>query len=369
MDKQTNYQEITLRVRVRDKHAPILRQWSFECNQVWNAANEESSTLSWVPVPGVGWMNFGTSAYDLERLMRPAMKLRAPTLHSNTYAEVIQEHARRRKQHKTNKLRWRCSSGPKRALGWVPFKVGSAVWKDGQVRYNGHFFKVWDSYGLSQYQFRSGSFSEDARGRWYFNVVVREPIKQSAATSAVGVDLGLKDYATCSDGERLEASQPYRTLEAKLGIQQRAGNKRQVRTLHARIKNRRRDALHKFSHALASRHGAIVIGNVSSSKLVKTRMAKSVLDAGWSMLKDQLRYKAIRHGVWFQEVNESYSTQTCSCCGSIPASSPKGRAGLGVRSWVCSDCGATLDRDVNAARNILSFGLGCQAPVDGIPAL
>ncbi len=369
MSTEIQTQTKTLSVRVRDKHAPLLRQWAFEVNQVWNAANEESAELSWVPVPGVGWMNFGTSAFDLQKTIQPIRAARAPSLHSHTYQEVIASHAKARKQFKTNKLRWRCSGGPRKSLGWVPFKVGSAVWKNGQVRYNGHFFKVWDSYGLSQYKFRSGSFSEDVRGRWYFNVVVEVPIEPNGKTSAIGIDLGLKDYATCSDGTKLEARQFYRELEAKLAAQQRAGNKKQIRNIHAKIKNRRKDALHKFSHALVEQHGAIIVGDVSSSKLAKTNMAKSVLDAGWFMLKTQLQYKAIGRGVWFKEVDEKYSTQVCSCCGVISASSPRGRAGLGVRNWVCPDCGAEHDRDINAARNILNFGLGCQAPVAGISRL
>ncbi len=89
------------------------------------------------------------------------------------------------------------------------------------------------------------------------------------------------------------------------------------------------------------------------------------------MLKTQLQYKAIGRGVWFKEVDERYSTQACSCCGVISASSPKGMDmdGLAVRSWVCPDCEAEHDRDINAALNRLRFGLRCQTPVDGIPSL
>ena len=160
---------------------------------------------------------------------------------------------------------------------------------------------------------------------------------------------------------KLEASQFYRNAEAQLATAQRAGNKKQVKTLHATIKNRRQDSLHKFSNRIVRSHGMIVVGDVSSSKLVKTTMAKSVLDAGWYQLKTQLKYKAIGQSAVFVEVNESYSTQVCSCCGTIPDSAPKGLGGLGVRHWVCSDCGATHDRDINAARNILNVGLGCQS--------
>ncbi|MBP7607008.1 MAG: transposase [Giesbergeria sp.] len=85
-------------------------------------------------------------------------------------------------------------------------------------------------------------------------------------------------------------------------------------------------------------------------------MAKSTLDAGWSMLKAMLEYKSHQAGIVFEVVSESYTTQTCSCCGVIPASSPKGRAGLRIREWICSGCGTAHDRDTNAARNILAAG-------------
>jgi putative transposase len=70
-----------------------------------------------------------------------------------------------------------------------------------------------------------------------------------------------------------------------------------------------------------------------------------------------LEYKCAHADIVFEVVNEAYTTQACSCCGTISASSPKGRAGLGIREWTCSDCGATHDRDINAAKNILAVGL------------
>jgi len=75
-------------------------------------------------------------------------------------------------------------------------------------------------------------------------------------------------------------------------------------------------------------------------------------------LNTMLEYKCAHAGVVFEEVNGSYTTQTCSSCGTIPASSPKGRAGLGIREWSCSHCGTTHDRDINAAKNILAVGHG-----------
>lgn len=85
-------------------------------------------------------------------------------------------------------------------------------------------------------------------------------------------------------------------------------------------------------------------------------MAKSVLDAGWSMLKTQLKYKAIARSGGGDVVNDSYSTQACSCCGAISDNNPKGRAGLQIRKWTYCECGTAHDRDVNTEKNILAVG-------------
>lgn len=345
----------TLSVRVRDKHAALLKQWAFEVNQIWNNANAETAEWSSVPIPEVGWVYFNHSAYDLAKMQARFAKKRGFSILAQTVQEVTEAHAKARKQFKRNKLRWRSSSGANRSLGWVPFKGGSVVFKNGQVRYKGHCLNVWDSYGLGQYKFRAGSFSEDSKGRWYFNVAVEVLVNQSGGKKSVGIDLGLKDTAITSDGDVLHGRN-FRMLEGKLGVAQRANKKKQVKTIHAKIKNRRKDQLHKFSTKLVKNYGAIFVGNVSSKKLVKTKMAKSTLDAGWSSLKTMLEYKSHQAGVVFNEVNEAFSTQICSCCGEIPNSSPKGRTGLGIREWECCECGAVNHRDINAATNILRFG-------------
>ncbi len=169
-----------------------------------------------------------------------------------------------------------------------------------------------------------------------------------------------------SDGHRL-IGRNYRRLEQKLGIAQCANKKQLVKALHAKIKNRRKDELHKFSTMLTKEYGAIFVGNVSSSKLIKTKMAKFTLDAGWSSLKTILEYKSDCAGVVYEEVDEHLTTQTCSCCGNVPPSSPKGGTGLGIREWICSDCGSINDRDQNAAKNILARGHARLA--GGIPTL
>ncbi|WP_247904390.1 transposase [Scandinavium goeteborgense] len=117
--------------------------------------------------------------------------------------------------------------------------------------------------------------------------------------------MGLKDYAIPSEDEKLAAGKFYRDLQPASGKAQRARKKARVRAIHARIRNRRKDALHKFSTARVNSHAAIFVGDVSSKKRVKTRMAKSVQDAGWLMLKTQ----AIARSVVFEVVNERYSTR------------------------------------------------------------
>src|SRR5699024_8795212 len=208
------------------------------------------------------------SAYDIQKYTNGAGKELG--LHSQTVQRITAEYATRRRQFKKARLNWRRSGGVRRSLGWIPINTGAAKWRNGQVYFNGHHYQVWDSYGLSQYQFRTASFNEDARGRWYFNVVVSVEAKPNQATAAVGIDLGCKEAATTSDSEKL-VGRRYRELEAKLGIAQRARNKKRIQAIHAKIKNRRNDDLHKFSRKLVNENALIVVGNVSSKAITQTK--------------------------------------------------------------------------------------------------
>ena len=156
---------------------------------------------------------------------------------------------------------------------------------------------------------RTGSFVEDSRGRWYVCLVV-DSSKQNkpTATKAIGIDLGLKDVATCSDGTVISNPKFYRKYEQKLGIAQRAKNKKRVRALHAKIANCRKDHLHKASTMLVRENALSVVGDLSAGKLVKTKMAKSVLDTGFSAFKTMLKYKCENAGAMFEEVSERFTT-------------------------------------------------------------
>lgn len=338
----------TLRLRVKDKHAALLRSQAWAVNQVWNYVNELS-------LKHFQRQREFLSAYDMQPYTKGAGKELG--LHSQTVQGIQEEYCTRRRQFKKVRLSWRKSSGVRRSLGWIPFKAAALRYKAGQVWYCGQAISLWDSYGLADYALGPGSFSEDATGRWYLNIVVKvEKPAPSKATASVGIDLGLKDFLSTSDGLKVDGHRFYRDLEAQLAIAQRANKKQRVKAIHAKIKARRKDALHKLSTQLVRSYGAIFIGDVNASGLAKTSMAKSVLDAGWSAFRTMLSYKCDDAGVWFEEIKEAYSTQTCSCCGSITG--PKGVAGLGIRGWRCSVCGTEHDRDVNAAKNILAAGRG-----------
>lgn len=338
----------TLQVRVKDKHASLLTQMARQVNLVWNFCAETCQKA-------IRDRNEFLTGFDLNNLTAGYTHCDGVLIGSGTINMVCQEYATRRRQFKRERLNWRVSdkTSPKYSLGWVPFKKRGLRYQAGQVIFAGHHFSLWDSYGLAGYVLRSGSFSQDARGRWYLNVAVEVAVGKPDGTKSIGVDLGLKTAVTTSDGQTF-AGRLYRASEAKLSMAHRANKKRQARTINAKIKNQRKDGLHKFSTALVKESAAIFVGDVSSAKLVKTKMAKSVNDAGWAMFKAMLEAKCRRAGVVFEVVDEAYSTQTCSQCGSIEG--PKGVAGLRIREWTCK-CGASHDRDINAARNILRAGL------------
>jgi IS605 OrfB family transposase len=239
-------------------------------------------------------------------------------------------------------------------LGWIPFKALQLKRKGRALRFSGKAFRVFEQDVLDVCHWKCGCFAQDALGDWWLCLPIEVSISPTTKSEAVGIDLGLKDTAATSDGEKLVAGQFYRSIETKIVMAQRRGHQRQAKRLHRKAARRRKDALHKFSKRIVDRYQFIVIGDVSSRKLAKTRMAKSLLDAGWGMLKTQLQYKGQQAGRCVIIVNERNTTRACSSCGAFTG--PSGLDRLVVRSWVCSGCGDTHDRDVNAAKNILSAG-------------
>ena len=204
-------------------------------------------------------------------------------------------------------------------------------------------------------------------GRWYACLMLEllDPTERKNRTGQqIGVDVGLRCLAALSTGELIENPRWLRESLAKLRCLQRhasrqvKGSQRQkdtywrVARLHENVANQRVDFLHQLSHRLVAENDLIAIENLSLGFMNRNRhMSLASHDAGFGQFRRMLEYKAESAGIRVIAVNPSNTTQVCSGCGSIV---PKG---LSVRLHTCPDCGLRLDRDVNAARNILALAL------------
>ncbi len=347
---------LTYRYRIKDATSGThLRQMAGAIHDVWNYCKEVSLLAfrrdkTWL------------TAYDLHKLTAGTSKdLR---LSADTIQQVCTEYATRRRQCKKIKLKWRSR---KRSLGWIPFKAAYIRLEDDTITYCGHRFRLWLSRPVEG-GVKTGSFTQDARGLWYVNLQC--DVADAAAPVGqldLGIDLGLTHQITCSDGVQYSRANLTRRYEDALAMAQRAHKRRRVKKVQATIANRRSDWTHKATTAIARRAQLIVIGDVSSAKLVNTPFAKSTYDAAWHRVRTQLRYKAIKLAGVCVSGREAFSSVTCSGCGA--RCGPRGLSGLGVRTWVCLCCGIMHERDVNAARNILAFRSGRATPSKGIPVL
>ena len=365
----------TLKLRIRDKHADQLNRLSGSVNFVWNYVND----LSYRHLQKTGKF---FSAYDLNDYTKGSGELLG--LHSQTIQAINETHTKSRRQSKKAKLSWRTNNpkSKRKNLGWLPFKQSAikhiATHQTGKKGLKSTLqlslakgqklvIDLWDSYNLSLYQINTLEIVQDSRNRWYACITVKDYPKQSCGTGSVGIDLGLKDSATASNGDKLTIKQTLKYAK-QLAIAQRSNNKKRIKAIHAKIKNTRQDLIHKFTTQLVKDNALIVVGDVKTTQFnsKKGKLAKSVYDAGWFELKRQLTYKCENAGCRFEIVSERYTTQTCSCCGDM-SSSPKGRAGLRIREWTCAKCGTRHDRDINASKNILAVGLN--RLVEGIPSL
>lgn len=190
---------------------------------------------------------------------------------------------------------------------------------------------------------------------------------EPSANPPVGIDLGLKSFLVTSDGRAVEPPRFYRQAQAALRRAQRRVSRRKkgsnrrkkaaklVARLQRHIANQRRDFHHKVALALVREHGLVAHEDLNVKGIVKTRLAKSAHDAGWSGFLAILAHKAEGAGVRVVAVNPVNTTQACSECGFLV---PKT---LSDRVHSCSHCGYEADRDLNAARNILRLGLSRQA--------
>ena len=334
----------------------LLNKQARAVNFVWNYCNDRQKDALRFHRP---WL----SGFDLNKLTTGSSKELG--LHSCTINAVCEQYAKSRSQKARPYLRYR----GRRTLAWVPLKGRELKREGNALRFAGKPFRVFYSRPLPEGKIRDGTgFAKDRRGNWFLNIAIDVPVAPvRAPVHGIGIDLGLKDFAVFSNGTVVAAQRIYRDAEQQLGMAQRARKKRRVTAIHAKVANRRLDFHHQLSARLVRDFDYIAVGNVDAAALAKTTLAKSVLDAGWSSFRNILAYKAVKHGAWFDEVDERFTTQICSGCGDLPDSRPRGIADLGVRKWQCSLCGCEHDRDVNAALNILRRGRATLAA--GIPVV
>ena len=199
-------------------------------------------------------------------------------------------------------------------------------------------------------------------GCWYAcfacEIATREPLPNTGCV--IGIDVGISALITTSDGEKVENPNYYRAAQKKLRVLQRklaraqrgSNNRKQalraVQRQQERVANQRRDALHKLSFALVENFDAIALEDLSVKNMTRNHhLSKSILDSGWSIFRELLTYKAENAGRQVAFVDPAYTSKTCSKCGALFQD-----FSLSTR-WVECDCGLSLDRDHNAAINIL----------------
>lgn len=340
---------LTLKFRIKDStSAKKLNRMARSVSYVWNYCNE-------VSLMALDYNSTWLSGYDLQKLTSGCSK--ELCISSTTIQQVCEEYATRRKQFKKRKLNWRSQ----KSLGWIPFKSNSIVVNGDSIIYGKQGFSFWKSRDIGKV--KTGSFNQDSKGNWFVNLVCEMPNDNNKKTGkSVGVDLGLKTTATYSDGSCFQGEKPTRKYAEKLAIAQKARKKKQVKNIHNKIANVRKDSIAKETTRLVKEYDLIVVGDVSPKKIVKTKMAKSVNDVSWGIYKSMLAYKTIRFGKVLKVVKESWTSKTCHVCDNIAKFG--GLSGLSVRDWTCSGCGTKHDRDVNAAKNILR--IGHDAPIKGI---
>src|SRR6516162_5118532 len=219
------------------RQAPQLQAQAI--NLIWNYCNETQMKAA---RDGRKWL----SGYDLWKLVAGCTK-QGLDLHSHSAMRVCFQYDKSRRQHRKPWLRWRS----RRSLGWVPFSTGHVAHRDGGFVFRGERYEVWLHRPLPKgARIGAGSFSQDTRGRWYLNCPVK--VSEGACLPGsrrwirmVGIDLGLKDLATLSTGEKVEVPKFYRRCEERLATLQRSRKTKRAGAIHAKICNRRKYFLHK----------------------------------------------------------------------------------------------------------------------------
>ena len=224
---------------------------------------------------------------------------------------------------------------------------------------------------------RSATISHHSSGKYYISLLCKEEILELPKTnSAIGIDLGITDFAVLSSGQKIDNHRFTSKMEKKLKREQRklskraslakkkginlfkAENyqkqKRKVAKLHEKVMNQRTDFLNKLSTEIIKNHDVICIESLNTKGMLRHhKLAKSISDVSWSSFVNKLQYKADWYGREIIKVDQWFpSSQICSGCGH-----KGGKKFLDIREWTCPGCNVHHDRDINASLNILAEGL------------
>lgn len=215
---------------------------------------------------------------------------------------------------------------------------------------------------------KSATISQTPSGKYFVSILIETECEQLESTgNMIGIDLGIKDLLITSGGEKFDNIHTTKKYEIKLTREQRKLVRKvkgshnyekqriKVARLYEKIHNTRLDYLHKISHKLIKENQLIVSEDLAVSNMVKNHnLAKAIQDCSWYELTRQLGYKAEWNGRMYVKIGRFVpSSQTCSNCGYVNSETKD----LSVREWICPNCGAIHDRDVNAAKNILNEGM------------
>ena len=268
----------------------------------------------------------------------------------------------------------RCKSGEKpgyprfKGKGWYKSFTypdsGFSIPEDGLVRLSKIGLVKITYHRPIEGTFKTCTVSRTQTGKWFvsFSCVI-EPSPLPPNPSEVGVDMGLNTFATFSDGAKIANPRFFKQEQKALKKAQRAHKKHATALVHERIENKRRNFAQQTSKRVIARYGTICAEKLVVDKMLvsasrknrdpQKKGAKSVniADAAWSQFLSYLAYKAASAGRRFVQVNPAYTTQTCSCCGA------RKKMPQNVRTYRCPTCGLKMNRDLNAAKNILRAGL------------